>query len=190
MKKISVFLSALVALLFSVADTSAQITPPYYNPANVRITGGTINGTVIGGTTAAAGSFTALNATDTFTGTANPSTAQAIKLIGRSGGNNDAQIAFFRSDGTTSTGFFNSIATGLQWYGPAGSLVTSFTDAGLAVTGTLIMSGYTVASLPAGTVGMRAYVTDALAPAFGAAVVGGGAVVIPVFYNGAAWIVG
>ena len=50
---------------------------------------------------------------------------------------------------------------------------------------------YTVATLPvAGTQGRRAWVTDALAPAFGAAVVGGGAVVIPVFDNGAAWVVG
>lgn len=50
---------------------------------------------------------------------------------------------------------------------------------------------YTVATLPAaGTQGRRAWVTDALAPAFGAAPVGGGAVVIPVFDNGAIWIVG
>jgi len=50
---------------------------------------------------------------------------------------------------------------------------------------------YTVATLPtAGTQGRRAWVTNALAPAFGAAVVGGGAVVIPVFDNGTAWIVG
>lgn len=51
-------------------------------------------------------------------------------------------------------------------------------------------TGYTVAALPAGTVGMRAHVTDALAPTFGAAVVGGGAVVIPVFHNGTTWIAG
>jgi len=50
---------------------------------------------------------------------------------------------------------------------------------------------YTVATLPAaGAQGRRAWVTDALAPAFGAAVVGGGAVVIPVFDNGSTWIVG
>ena len=36
---------------------------------------------------------------------------------------------------------------------------------------------------------MRTYVTNALAPSFGAAVVGGGAVTIPVFYNGTNWIV-
>jgi hypothetical protein len=52
-------------------------------------------------------------------------------------------------------------------------------------------AAYTVATLPtAGTQGRRAWVTDALAPAFGAAPVGGGAVVIPVFDNGTAWIVG
>jgi hypothetical protein len=50
--------------------------------------------------------------------------------------------------------------------------------------------GYTVATLPAGTVGMRAYVTDALAPAFLTALVGGGAVNCPAFYNGAAWVAG
>jgi hypothetical protein len=32
-------------------------------------------------------------------------------------------------------------------------------------------------------------VTDALAPSFGVTVSGGGAVTIPVFYNGANWIV-
>lgn len=59
----------------------------------------------------------------------------------------------------------------------------------LQISGPLRTTGYTVATLPAGTVGMRTYVTDALAPSFGATVVGGGAVTIPVFYNGTNWIV-
>lgn len=50
------------------------------------------------------------------------------------------------------------------------------------------LKGYTVATLPAGTVGDTAYVTDALAPTFLAAVVGGGAVVTKVFYNGTNWV--
>lgn len=50
------------------------------------------------------------------------------------------------------------------------------------------LKGYTVATLPAGTVGDTAYVTDALAPTFLATVVGGGAVVTPVFYNGTNWV--
>ena len=52
----------------------------------------------------------------------------------------------------------------------------------------VISTGYTVATLPTGVVGMRAYVTNALAPAYGVAVAGGGAVTIPVFYNGTNWI--
>ena len=61
----------------------------------------------------------------------------------------------------------------------------------LTVNGTINTLGYTVATLPtAGVAGRRAYVTNALAPTFGAAVAGGGAIVIPVFDNGASWIVG
>lgn len=48
--------------------------------------------------------------------------------------------------------------------------------------------GYTVATLPAGSQGMMAYVTDALAPTFLAIIVGGGTVVSPVFHNGTNWV--
>jgi hypothetical protein len=47
---------------------------------------------------------------------------------------------------------------------------------------------YTVATLPAGlTAGTEAWVTDALAPAFGGVVAGGGGVFSPVYFDGAAW---
>ncbi len=49
-------------------------------------------------------------------------------------------------------------------------------------------TGYTVATLPAGTIGDNAYVTDALAPTYMMTIVGGGAVVQPVFYNGTNWV--
>lgn len=49
---------------------------------------------------------------------------------------------------------------------------------------------FTVATLPANASGKRTMVSDALAPAFGAAVAGGGAVMIPVFSTAAAWNVG
>lgn len=55
-------------------------------------------------------------------------------------------------------------------------------------TGPATLKGYTVATLPTGTVGMRAYVTDALGPTYLGTVVGGGAVIVPVFYNGTNWI--
>lgn len=63
----------------------------------------------------------------------------------------------------------------------------------LDVDGPIKAKGYTIATtLPvAGVVGRRAYVTDsAAAPVFGAVIAGGGAVVVPVFDNGANWIYG
>jgi len=52
-------------------------------------------------------------------------------------------------------------------------------------------SAYTVATLPAaGTQGRRAWVTDATAPTFLGALIGGGTVVCPVFDDGTAWVAG
>ena len=48
--------------------------------------------------------------------------------------------------------------------------------------------GYTVAGLPSGTLGDRAYVTDATAPTFLGSLTGGGAVKCPVCHNGTAWV--
>lgn len=53
-------------------------------------------------------------------------------------------------------------------------------------------TAYTVGTLPAGSAGMRAYVTDQLTAcaATGVALTGGGAIVCPAFYNGSAWVGG
>ncbi len=53
---------------------------------------------------------------------------------------------------------------------------------------TLNLKNYTVATLPAGTRGDIAYVTDALTPKFLEILVGGGAIVTPAFYNGTDWV--
>lgn len=52
----------------------------------------------------------------------------------------------------------------------------------------LRLKSYTVATLPTGTVGDLAYVTDAVAPTYLGALTGGGTVKVPVFYNGTAWV--
>jgi len=55
------------------------------------------------------------------------------------------------------------------------------------------LSNYTVATLPSAATsgkGARAFVTDALAPTFGATVVTGGAVAVPVYSDGTNWKVG
>lgn len=53
---------------------------------------------------------------------------------------------------------------------------------------TVRLKGFTVATLPAGTQGDTAFVTDALVPTFLATIVGGGTVVTPVFFNGTNWV--
>lgn len=58
----------------------------------------------------------------------------------------------------------------------------------IAASTTVRTGGYTVATLPAGSVGERAYVTDATAPTWNGALTGGGAVVCPVFRNSTAWV--
>jgi hypothetical protein len=66
---------------------------------------------------------------------------------------------------------------------------TATPSAKLDVNGIIKTAGYTVATLPAaGTVGRMTYVTDGLAPTYLATIVGGGAVVTPVFDNGVAWV--
>jgi hypothetical protein len=55
------------------------------------------------------------------------------------------------------------------------------------------LTNYTVATLPSAVTsgtGARAFVTDALTPAFGATVVTGGAVAVPVYSDGTNWKVG
>lgn len=55
------------------------------------------------------------------------------------------------------------------------------------------LTNYTVATLPSAVTsgkGTRSFVTDALAPTFGATVVTGGAVAVPVYSDGTNWKVG
>lgn len=62
-------------------------------------------------------------------------------------------------------------------------------------TGTIVpaLTNYTVATLPSASTsgkGARSFVTDATLPTFGATVVGGGAVAVPVYSDGTNWKVG
>jgi hypothetical protein len=55
------------------------------------------------------------------------------------------------------------------------------------------LTNYTVVTLPSAATsgkGARSFVTDALAPTFGATVVTGGAVAVPVYSDGTNWKVG
>jgi hypothetical protein len=109
----------------------------------------------------------------------------------QSGGN-----ASFASTGTSLVVGANTITSnsGSGALAHTGNLTVSGTTAltGAVTTGaTAILSpGYTVAALPAGTKGMRAYVTDANNPTWNSPVAGGGSNTVPVFYNGNSWVCG
>ena len=80
--------------------------------------------------------------------------------------------------GSTGGVTFNAVGSGAAF---------TFADKIIAQS-TVQLQGYTVATLPAGTQGMTAFVTDALAPTFLAVLVGGGAIVTTAFYNGTNWV--
>lgn len=128
--------------------------------------------------------------------------------------NGNTQRGSFGYGGSTagsyaSTVFFNS-GTGIPMtFGTAnvermrlstagGLSVGTTTDAGatnLLVAGRIVsggvvrLKGYTFATLPAGTQGDKAFITDgAASPTFRANAAGGGSTVTEVFYNGTAWI--
>jgi hypothetical protein len=118
------------------------------------------------------------------------------------------------SDGVDGANIFNLNYQGILSFANTGALAFSSTssavgalDAGIArasagvlkVTdggsgaGTIAaksfrLKGYLVATLPAGTAGDTAYVTDALNPTYLGTLTGGGTTVTPVFYDGANWI--
>ena len=66
--------------------------------------------------------------------------AVGLKLIGRSG-TNDSQVAFFQSNGSTSCGFFNGSATGVDIYSPNSTKILGTTNTAVTITGTLDVSG-------------------------------------------------
>jgi hypothetical protein len=107
------------------------------------------------------------------------------------------------SDTTVVSGSYGSASKTLTATVNAQGQLTSLNDTNIAISqsqitdivsvakgGTGTSGAYTVATLPAGVLAMRALVTDATAPVFLANVVGGGAVKTPVFYDGAVWKVG
>ena len=98
--------------------------------------------------------------------------------------NNDKLIGLYINDTYNDVSFTGVTHYGIYQNNTAPNYLQGSTTFGAIV----VLKGYTVATLPTGVIGATAYVTDALAPTFLVAVVGGGAVGCPVFYNGVSWI--
>jgi hypothetical protein len=90
----------------------------------------------------------------------------------------DGSNYFSITVGATGGVTFNAVGAGSAF---------SFSDK-VSVNNPVNLKGYTVATLPTGVQGDFCYVTDATAPTYLATVVGGGAVVTPVFYDGTNWV--
>jgi lysophospholipase L1-like esterase len=108
------------------------------------------------------------------------------------GGGASGNVSHYYSYAATTSGQTKLIEIGTN--GLSGS--TTNIAIGSAVSGAsgittinspLVLKNYTVATLPAGSIGMKATVTDALTPVYDTNVVGGGARVIEVIFNGTTW---
>lgn len=143
---------------------------------------------------------------DTFIGRAGPDSfrfgqnaaaaaAQTFSVSSVSAGTSNTAGANFTINGSQSTG--SGVGGSIIFQTAAANSGGGATVQNTLATAMVIDSvktvrlgtGYTVATLPAaGTAGRRTYVTDATAPTFLGALIGGGAVVCPVFDNGTAWV--
>lgn len=174
-----------------VVDTSPTLVTPNIGAAtgtSLALSGaGSANTlsattTITAGTTVQGAFMTATTLTDALFScvTTGTNTSSRFQIIGRQASvDNEWNIV---SPGSGLSGADLRFVSG-GW--TATPVMTLSTGGKLAVTAPITLKSYTVAGLPAGTNNDTAFVTDALAPAFGAAVAGGGAVRIPVYYDGA-----
>jgi hypothetical protein len=133
------------------------------------------------------------------------STAADEMIIGETGAGKrvifggGAQNNFMRSSGMSTAGLVvgatSAAVSGVAYIaGTLGVGIAAPTTAldvvgSIKASGTVQTGGYTFATLPTPTTGMRAYITDGAAiPVFMANAAGGGSTVTPVFYNGTNWI--
>lgn len=95
-------------------------------------------------------------------------------------------------ENSTGTMLVNLTATGISLSTSGVTRWSVDNNGNLTAGGTVATGGYTVGTLPTGTAGQRAYVTDQLTacPATGGALTGGGSVVCPVFRNATVWVGG
>lgn len=164
--QLGIGVTAPTAMLHLKAGTATASTAP------IKLTSGTLN------TTAEAGAIEFL--TDKLYATITTGAARKELTL------NDAVLTSGRVPFATTNGRLTDDAD--MTFSTDTLTVTKVSSGTITSTGTVILKGYTVATLPAGTIGMTAYVTDALAPTFLAVLVGGGAVVTTCFYNGTNWV--
>jgi hypothetical protein len=127
---------------------------------------------------------------------ANPAVAQTLSVQDASGTDIAGAAWTFRGSRGTGTGTPGSIlfqtSTALGTGTTLQTASTRLTISATAITGAIpfVLPSYTVANLPTGSAGMRAFVTDSNATTFAAVVAGGGANGVPVYHDGTNWRIG
>jgi Cu/Ag efflux protein CusF len=116
------------AFIFKNGNNISAVVCRFYDPASVVITGGTINGTPIGGTTPAAGAFTTLSATGLATLSAALNEAKGSDIASATTTNIGAATGTFVDiTGTTTITGLGTIQAGTR-------RICRFTGAGLTLT--------------------------------------------------------
>jgi len=183
---------ALIDLIVASTNGFAGTTTVLNNVATLTLKT-TVSGLV-------KGNGTALSAAVSGTDYAPPTSGGSVLYGNGAGGFSNVTIGTGLSFGSgtlsnslpmvyPSAGIPNS--TGSAWgtsYSVTGTGTNVVLDNKPTIKEPIIGTGFTVATLPAGSIGMRTYVTDALAPTFLGVLVGGGAIKSPAFYNGTAWV--
>lgn len=200
---VSTLLSAFSSANLAAALTDETGTGPAVFSANPTFSGTAIFNAISTGNLTGTGSLVFGDAAaDAHVLTGSTKIAGGIGAgslaIDRLGAATSNRLRFFVGDSTGGTtadvNYISNLNTDLVlWAGASGTTETfRFTSAGQLVfsAGTLQLKSYTVATLPsAATVGAYSFATvsDALAPTYGATVVGGGAVKSLVMSDGTAW---
>lgn len=139
--------------------------------------------------TAKTASYDAIKASNTATSSTASVIMSGIETVvtGTNSGTSAKNIGVYVSSVSGGTANYDAIFNG----GGNVGIATTTPPVSLSVGGLIQTKGYTVATLPTCTTAIRGsmgHVTDALAPTFLAALVGGGAVVAPAFCDGTNWV--
>lgn len=131
----------------------------------------------------------AINAASTSTGRTASFSSSSSQTNVNVQATGTGQNAYFSTSSSGDNITASSTGSGLNFVGQD-NVTNTFTvsKTGIVTANIFRLKNYTVATLPAGTQGDTAFVTDALAPTYLVTIVGGGAVVTPVFYNGTNWV--
>jgi hypothetical protein len=175
---------AVTSVTLVTAGKGATTTAATVLTVAAALIGGTGSGFSIPvGTFAAGGNNTAIGYQAGYAGSANGNTT----------GSNNTYIGY-SALGSAATNT-NEIVIGASAVG-LGSNTTVIGNTSTTLTqtyGVTKSTNYTVATLPSAStsgVGAKAFVTDALAPTFGATVASGGSIAVPVYSDGTNWKVG